>query len=100
MAEAAAKKLHVMTGREPRTAFTALIEGGDESFQDSPTDETRLQQLMTSLVDTQEGLLAGVLQRVDADRRHHRVHGSRGKTLRFTIGKYVLVAVRVSTACS
>ena len=51
---------------------------------------------MASLVDTQEELLAGVLQRVDADRRHHRARGSRGKMLpRFTVGDYVLVA-RVS----
>ena len=33
----------------------------------------------------------GVLQRVDADRRHHRARGSRGKTLpHFTVGDYVL----------
>ena len=84
-----------MMGREPRTGFTALIEGDDEGFQFSPIDETRLQQLVLSLVDTQE-LLAGVLQRVDADRRHHQARGSRGKTLpHFTVGDYVLVA-RVS----
>ena len=63
---------HDMMGREPRTAFAALIEGDDEGFQFSPIDEDRLQQLVVSLVDTQEELLAGVLQRVDADRRHHR----------------------------
>ena len=82
--------------REQRTAFTALIEGDEEGFQFSPIDETRLQQLVASLVDTQEELLAGVPQRVDADRRHHRARGSRGKTLpHCTIGGYVLVA-RVS----
>ena len=82
--------------REQRTAFTALIEGDEEGFQFSPIDETRLQQLVASLVDTQEELLAGVPQRVDADRRHHRARGSRGKTLAlFTVGDYVLVA-RVS----
>ena len=87
---------HVMTGRKPRTAFTALIEGDDEGFQFSPIDEARLQQLVVSLLDTQEGLLAGVLQRVDADHRHHRSRGSRGNTLpHFTVGSYVLVA-RVS----
>ena len=51
---------------------------------------------MASLVDTQEELLAGVLQRVDANRCQHRARGSRGKTLpHFTVGDYVLVA-RVS----
>ena len=87
---------HVMMGREPRTAFTAVIEGDDEGFQFSPIDENRLQQLVVSLVDTQEELLAGVLQDVDADRLHHRARGSRGKTLpRFTVGDNVLVT-RVS----
>ena len=43
---------HVMMGREPRTTFTALIEGDYESFQFSPIDEDRLQQLGVSLVDT------------------------------------------------
>ena len=34
MAEAAAiDPYHVMMGREPRTAFTALTEGDDEGFQ-------------------------------------------------------------------
>ena len=85
-----------MMGRGPRTAFTALIEGDEECFQFSPIDENRLQQLVVSLVDTEEELLAGVLQRVRADRRHHRVRGSRSKTLpHFTVGDYVLVA-RVS----
>ena len=37
---------HVMTGREPGTAFPALIEGGDEGFQFSPIDEDGLQQLV------------------------------------------------------
>ena len=83
-------------GREPRTAFTALIEGDDEGFQFSPIDKDRLQQLVVSLLDTQEELLAGVLERVDTDRRHHRTRASRGKTLpHFTVGDYVLVA-RVS----
>ena len=86
---------HVMIGRESRTAFTALIEGDDEGFQFSPVDEDRLQQLAVTLVDIREELLAGVLQRVDAD-CHHRACGSRGKTLpHFTVGDYVLVA-RVS----
>ena len=44
-------------------------------------------------MDTQEEPLAGVLQHVDADRRHHRARGSRGKTLpHFTVGDCVLVA--------
>ena len=44
-------------------------------------------------MDIQEELLAGVLQRVDADRRHHRARGKRRKTLpHFTIGDSVLVA--------
>ena len=48
---------------------------------------------MVSLVDTSEELLAGVLQRVDGDRGHHRTRGSRGKTPpNFTVGDYVLVA--------
>ena len=34
---------HVMMGREPRTAFTALTEGDDEGFQFSPIDEDRFQ---------------------------------------------------------
>ena len=81
------KRLHatpcqVMMGREPRTAF-ALIEGDDEGFQFSPIDEERFPMLVVSLVDTQEELLAGVLQRVDADRRHHRARDSRGKTATF-----------------
>ena len=85
-----------MRGREPRTAFTALIERDDEGFQFSPIDEDRLQQLVVSLVDAQEELLAGVLQRVDADRRRHRAHDSRGRTLPyFTVGDYDRVA-RVS----
>ena len=85
---------HAKMGREPRTAFTALIEGDDEGFQFSPIDENKL--LVVSLVDTQEEILAGVLQRVDTDRRHHRAHGSRSTTLpHFTVGDYVLVA-RVS----
>ena len=85
-----------MTGREPRTAFTALIEGDDEIFLLSLIDETRLQQLVVSLVDTREEHLAGVLERVDADRRHQRARGSRGKTLSyFTVVHYVLMA-RVS----
>ena len=45
---------HVMMGREPRTAFTTLIEGHEEGFQVSPTDENRLQQLVFFLVDIQE----------------------------------------------
>ena len=37
--------------------------------------------------------MAGLLQRVDADRRHHRARGRRGKTLpHFTEGSHVLVA--------
>ena len=46
---------HVMMGRDLRTAFSALIEGADESLQFSPIDEDRLKQLVDSLVDTQEG---------------------------------------------
>ena len=85
-----------MMGRQPRKTFTALIEGHGKGFQLSPIDETGLQQLVVSLVDTQEELLAGVLQRVDADRHHHRARNSRGKTLpHFTGGDYALVA-RVS----
>ena len=62
----------------------------------SSIDETRLQQQVVSLVGTQEEILAGVLQLVDADRRHHQARGSRDKTLPyFTVGDYVLVA-RVS----
>ena len=77
-------------------AFTALIEGDNEGFQFSPIDEDRLQQLVVSLVDTQEELWAGVLQRVDADPRHHRERGCRGKNLpHFKVSDYVLVA-RVS----
>ena len=57
----------------------------------------RLQKLVVSPVDVQEELLKGVLKRLDADSRHHRARGSRGKTLpRFTVGDYALVA-RVST---
>ena len=83
---------HVMMVREPRTASTALTEGDDDGFQLSPIDEERLQKLVVSLADTQEELLAGVLPRVNADRRHHRARGTRGKTLpRFTVGDYVLV---------
>ena len=83
----------VMTGCEPRTAFTAFIEGSDEGFQSSLIDGNRLQQPLVSRMDTKEELLAGVLQRIDADRRHHRARGSRGKTLpRFTVGAYLLVA--------
>ena len=85
-----------MMGREPRTAFTALIEGDDERFQFSSIDKERLQQLVVSVVNTQEELLVGVLQYADADCRRHRACGSRGKTLpQFTVGDYVLV-VRVS----
>ena len=81
-----------MMGREPRTAFTTLIEG-DEGFQFSPIDEDGLQQLVVSLVDTREELLAGVPQRVDADGRHHRSRGSRGKNLlHFTVSDHVLAA--------
>ena len=84
-----------MMGREPRTAFTALIEGDDERFQFSSIDKERLQQLVVSVVNTQEELLVGVLQYADAD-CPHRACGSRGKTLpHFTVGDYVLVA-RVS----
>ena len=84
---------HVMMGRDPRTVLTALMEGDDEGFQFSAIDEDRLQQLVVSLGDTQEELLAGVPQRIDADRRHHRARGSRGKTLlHFTVGDYVLAA--------
>ena len=44
-------------------------------------------------MDAREELLAGLLQRVDADRRHHRARDSRGKTLpHFTKGSHVLVA--------
>ena len=35
-------------------------------------DDDRSLQLVVSLVDTQEDLLAGVLQRVDANRRPYR----------------------------
>ena len=70
---------HVMMGRALRTAFTARIEEDDEGFR-CPIDDTRLQQLVVFLVDIQEELLAGVLQLVDADRRHHRARGRRGKT--------------------
>ena len=86
----------VVMGREPRATFTALLEGDDDGFQFSPTDKDRLYQLVVPLVDIQAEPLAGVLQRVDADRRHHRPRGSRGKSLpQFTVGDYVLVA-RVS----
>ena len=81
-----------MRGGEPLTSSSALIEGDDEGCQSSPIDEDRLLQLMFSLLDTQEELPAGVLQRLGAD-RHHRARGSRGKTLlHFTVGNYVLVA--------
>ena len=84
MAEAAASDpLPRDNEREPRTAFTLLIEGDDEGFQFSPIDEDRLQQLVVSLVDTPEERLAGVLQRVDADRRHHRARANRGKIAAF-----------------
>ena len=49
---------HVMMGREPRTAFTALIEGDDENFVFSPVNEDGLQQLVVSPVHTQEELLS------------------------------------------
>ena len=82
-----------MMGREPRSAFTVLIEGDDEAFQLSPIDENRLQELVVSLLDTQAELLAGVLQRFVADRRHHRAVGIPGKTLpHSTVGDYVVVA--------
>ena len=70
--------------------------GGRRRLAIQPDRRRQVQQLAVSLVDTQEEILAGVLQRVDADRRHHRARGSRGKTLpHFTVGDYVLVA-RVS----
>ena len=72
---------HVMMGRGLRTSCTALIEGDDEGFQFSTINENRLQQLVASVVDIQEKLLAGVLQRVGADRRYHKARGSLGKTL-------------------
>ena len=85
MAEAAASDpLPRDNEREPRTAFTLLIEGDDEGFQFSPIDEDRLQQLVVSLVDTPEERLAGVLQRVDADRRHHCARGSRARLCRIS----------------
>ena len=59
-----------MIGCEPRTASTALMEGGVDGFWLSPPDENRLKQLVASLVDDQEKLLIGVLQRIDADRGH------------------------------
>ena len=84
-----------MMGQEPRTAFTALTEGDDEGFEFSPIDEDRLPQLVVSLVDTQEELLAGVLHRIDADRRHHHTRVSRGKTLpHFTVGDYKMSALQ------
>ena len=87
---------HVMMEREPRTVFTALIEGDDEGFQFSPIDEEKSQNLVVFRVDTQEEFLPGVLQRIDADRRHHCARSSHGKTLpHFTVGNYVLEA-RVS----
>ena len=52
--------------------FTAFIEGDDEGFQFIPIDDDRSQQMVVSLVDTQEDFLAGVLQHVDADRRPYR----------------------------
>ena len=86
---------HVMMGREPGTAFTALIEGDDERFPCSPIDETILQQLVVS-GGHEEELLAGVQQRIDADYRQHRARGSCLKTLPyFTVGNFVLVS-RVS----
>ena len=54
---------HIMMGREPRTAFTALIDGDNEGFQFSPIDEEKLQQLVVSLVDTQQELLLSIQQR-------------------------------------
>ena len=84
---------HVMMGREPRTAFDAPIDGDDEGFQFSPIDEKSLQKVVISLVDTEEEVLTGVLQGIDADRPDHRARGSRGKTLpHFTVGDYVLMA--------
>ena len=57
--------------------------GGRRGFQFSPIDETRLHELVVFLTDTQE-LLAGVLQGVDVDRRHHRARGqSRQKAAAF-----------------
>ena len=67
-------------GREPRTTFTALMVGDEEGFQLSPIDENRLQQLVGFVVYNQETLLAVVLQRIDANHRHHQSSGSRGKT--------------------
>ena len=91
MAEAVASDhYHVMWGREPSTSFTALIEGHDYSFPFSPIDEDSWQQLVVFLVNTQEDLLAGVLQCVDSDLCHHRVRGGRSNTLpHFTMGDYV-----------
>ena len=47
--------------------------GRRRGFQFIPIEDDRSQRLVVSLVDTQDDLLAGVLQRVDADRRpYHR----------------------------
>ena len=67
-----ATRHHVMMGRESLMTFTAFIEGDDEGFQFIPIDDDRSQQMVVSLVDTQEDFLAGVLQHVDADRRPYR----------------------------
>ena len=97
LAEAAARDpLPRHDGAGAAYGLSALLEGDDEAFQSSPIDEDRLQQLVVSLVDTQAKLLAGALQRVDANNRHHRARGSHGKTLaHFTVDAYVLLA-RVS----
>ena len=63
---------HAMMGLEPRTAFAALIQMNHQGFQFGPVDENRLQQIAVTQVDTEKKILAGVLQRVDADRCCHR----------------------------
>ena len=67
--------------RDSHMAFPALIEGDDDGFEFSTIDKERLQNMVVSLVDTQEELLAAVKQRGDAGRRPHRARGNRDKAL-------------------
>ena len=82
----------VMLGREPRTAFSALVEEDNECMELTVVDEERLREHVRSIVSAHDELQKQVVERRDVQRQQTRTLSSRGELPHFTVGDYVLVA--------
>ena len=82
---------HVMMGREPRTAFAALVEETEE-VEITPVDEEKLRQYVRGIFEAQEQLQRETVERSESERQRARQAISRGDLPHFTVGDYVLVA--------